>query len=89
MDTFFFIINNDDCLKKIYFKATLTNVESVDYLSTIDNLYKSMKSSWLTETTYKTSIEIRKMYKYKINEHRIFFKEQIKFSSFCLNNNTR
>ena len=82
IDTFFFIINNKGNLEKVYFKAQLKNVEHVDYLSILGNLFTNMTRS-CDEYTYKSSIDIRKIYKYKINELKLFFKEQIEFISYC------
>ena len=82
IDTFFFIINNKGNLEKIYFKAKLKNLEHVDYMSVLGNLFTNMTQNW-NESTYKSSIDIRKIYKYKINELKIFFKEQIEFISYC------
>ena len=86
IDTFFFIINNKGNLDKVYFKAHIKNLEHVDYMSVLGNLFNNMTRS-CDKSTYKSSIDIRKIYKYKINELKIFFKEQIEFSSYCESKN--
>jgi hypothetical protein len=77
IDDFFLIANNNNRLHKLCFKAKLINIEYVDYTNTISNL-----STVFSEPSPNISDEIKKMYSYKTNDLKIFFKHQIEFIKF-------
>ena len=78
MEHFFFIANQDDSLVKIYFTAYLTNLEYINYIETLNNIYKYSSD----ENQFHISTEIKQIYTSKVNSEHIFFKYQFKKISF-------
>ena len=89
IDDFFFIANKNNELHKIYFKAKLVNIEYVDYTETITNLYKGLLGSVFSEPTSKIIDDIKKMYTFKTNDIKIFFKHQLELVDYDKSNFTK
>ena len=78
MEHFFFIANQEDSLVKIYFTAYLTNLEYINYIETLQNIYTYSSN----ENQYQISHEIKQIYTSKVNSEHIFFKYQLKKIKF-------
>ena len=78
MEHFFFIANQEDSLVKIYFTAYITNLEYINYIDTLNNIYKYSSD----ENQSQISHEIKQIYTSKVNSEHIFFKYQLKKIKF-------
>jgi hypothetical protein len=77
IDDFFLLAHKNNELHKVCFKAKLINTEYINYTESIANLYNGLLTNIFNESAPKTSDEIKKIYTYKTNDLKIFFKHQI------------
>ena len=82
IDEFFLLGHKNNELHKVYFKALLINIEQIKYTESISNLYNGLIPNIFNESATKTEDEIKKIYTYKTNDLKIFFKHQIELIDF-------
>ena len=82
IDDFFLLAHKNDGLHKLCFKAKLINTEYINYTESIANLYKGVITNIFSDSSPKTTDDIKKIYTYKTNDLKIFFKYQIEFVKF-------
>lgn len=88
IDIFFFVAFNNNILEKIKFKGTLTNLDNVDILKNVHKLSNCIENKNIQDLSNSNTSVIDKIYKYKVNQNKIYFNEQLKLIEFINYNKT-
>lgn len=73
MSTFFFIFKREDDLIRVRVKGAIDPKYEESYVS---NLFEDLKETYLDDLMTKTSEQIANVYRKKINQSKIYFKNQ-------------